>query len=279
MKPKILSDDLHPETPLVRYLRMGAFLALLKGQMFVPSLRQLQTSCDPTEGLLSSTSQSFPDAWRRFVAATESQLLDVLDPAEAASISDVHKEAKGTGFLSLTDKLTTTIALSRAILCFYTEQEEDMAMWQLYARDGVAIETTPSRLEAIEVDSKCAPHIARVRYNRVGDDLQKDSIPLIARPHLFKLNCYSFERETRWVLVTKPCEIGVLLKVNPRLLIKRVRFSPFMHPNEAKVLKELCKLFLDTTDVTLSPSRSISPVDRYGVAVTLGSILKTEEGD
>lgn len=276
MNSVICWDGLTPETPLVRYLRMSAFLALLKGQLFVPSLRQLQASCDPTEGLLSSTSRTFPLAWGRFLAATEGALGEWLHPEEINSLREVRERALRNPTELPTEDLTEAIALSRGILCFHLKREEDMAMWQIYARDGVLIETNPGSLDAIQVPVNSPAHIGRIRYHKVGDDLEKDAIPLIARPYFFKLKGYEFEQEARWAVVTKPAKAGTLLPVDAKKLVRRVRFSPFMHRSEARLLAELCRPFLDTDDIKQSPSRAIDPLDQYGMPVPLGRILIPE---
>lgn len=259
MASTIFWDGLKPDDPLVRYMRLSAFLSLVKGHLFIPSLETLQQSSDPTEGLLSTTSISFPLALAKFTATPTKDMGQWLFPEEIKSIENLHGEARNGQPNSIVVRLAEQIARTRAVLSFYARREENMAMWQIYARDGVAIETSPASLEAIDLPCHSVPHLARVRYHNVGDDLEKDAIPLLARPYLFKLKCYEFEQEVRWAMVKLPEGQGIMVQVNPREFVKRVRFSPFMHPSEANVIADLCRPLLDTTDICQSATRRIDP--------------------
>lgn len=270
-----LWHGLAPDTRLVRYMRLSAFLSLISGRQFFPSLKVLQGSSDPTEGQLTSTHFSFVRALAAF--ASRPDLAPWLHPSEIASIQAIHSAALNAPCPDLETvqrRLEERLAETRAILCFHGKPEEDMAMWQIYARDGVAIETTPHQLDAFAFPANSFPHLAEVRYRDVGQFGDEEPISLIARPYLFKLSCYGFEKEIRLAFVTEPTGSGVTIQVNARKLIKSVRFSPFMHADEAKVIGDLCRPFLDTHDIEQSTNRAIPPWSRYGVPFSGGDLHK-----
>lgn len=260
--------DLTPDTKIVRYMRLSAFLSLLKGRIFIPMLRTLQQELDPTEGLLTSTFPNFVMALGAFAASEN--LSEWLHPAEYESIKDIHSKAFKTQALPDVVELTSRLEETRAVLCFHRQPAEVMAMWQIYARDGVAIETTPRQLDkAVTFPAGSYPHLAKINYHNEGDqDLEKRAIPLIARPYLFKLKCYEFEDEVRLGMVTKLSAEklkGVHLDVDARSMITGVRLSPFMHRTEAKDIISFCQPLLPGCDIRQSSKRNIFPAQRYGV--------------
>jgi hypothetical protein len=147
-------------------------------------------------------------------------------------------------------------------------------MWQLYAKDGVLIETNAHRLESIQTPGESEAFLARIRYCEIDDEFNQDDIQLLARPYLFKLKCYGFEREARWVVTSPSGWTGQPLPVDPKILIKKVRFSPFMPSGAAALLKEFSRPFLATDDIEQSQSRVVEPLDQVGAPITIEEALK-----
>jgi hypothetical protein len=109
-----------------------------------------------------------------------------------------------------------------------------MALWRIYAKEGVAIQTTPARIKAAfdpaVVDTAL---IARVCY--VDDARKEGQDHHFMRPYLFKQRCYKHEREVRIIFPRNPDDSDErrLLPLDPRKLIGCVRISPHIPRSEA----------------------------------------------
>lgn len=277
MNPTILWDGLKTNTPLFRYLPLTALLSLLKGQIFVPSLKQLQDSSDPTEGSLPSTCPRFENAWGRFANSTEEELHQVITPVEYECIRSLHDQARHGRETPLpvpTHEIISTVSNTRGVLCFQRNGSENMAMWRIDAQDGARIETDAAGLESIKPPSGSERFLGSIRYVETGEDLEKEDIRLIARPYLFKQRCYEFEQESRWIIAYPSGWEGHFLSVDPKDLIKTVRLSPFIRMADAKILMELIRDYLPAATIEHSGSRFLNPLNQIRMPVPLGKALE-----
>ncbi len=224
------SDDLPDDTELWRYMRLSTFLMLLRGKVFVPTIGELRFG-DPMEARnLSVQTRSYFDNIRD---NDHEWLLSRSSDSERLIIKDSRTEAhqRARTFIAIWDR---ELAQRRRVWCWHQADIESMALWHIYAKEGVAIQTTPARIKAAFdpyfVDTAL---IGRVRYvdhaRREGQDHH------FMRPYLFKQRCYQHEREVRVVFPrdSEAPDERRLLPLDPRQLISSVRISPHIPRSEA----------------------------------------------
>jgi hypothetical protein len=113
-----------------------------------------------------------------------------------------------------------------------------MALWHIYAREGVAVKTTPALLKsAFEPHSVGPGLIGPVHY--IDDSHQEASDHHFLRPYLLKQRCYQHEHEVRVVFPrnTDDPDGHRLLPIDPRTLISEVRISPDISRSEAAEIR------------------------------------------
>lgn len=248
---------------MYRYMRLGAYLSLLKGDLFVPKLRTLRENSDPTEGQLLLTSESFVKAWSGFDQSCDWQ--GDLERFEEDSLQTISSEKDLSIRPFLVENYYNHVADSRAVLCFCGSDQESMAMWQIFARDGVLIQTTCGALGEINLGSNKSSVLANIRYRNVGANLEKEYPQLVARPQLFKLKCYEFENEIRWFTSIEGSGPGLCLNIDSKRFVKKVVLSPFMFRNEADAVKRISESVLGQIDISQSSGRFIRREYQYGI--------------
>ena len=140
-------------------------------------------------------------------------------------------------------------------------------MWNLYARNGVAIKTTLNCVTAaIEDPDLTELLVADVQYSSQGDGHPLfNNQEYAKRPFLFKSASYRYEQEVRLVFrvnaVAVELESGRKVTVNAEKLLEggEVITSPFMILDEAEALIELSERFLPCSNVSFRPSSERSP--------------------
>jgi hypothetical protein len=211
-------------------MRLSAFLMLLRGKVFVPTIEDLRYG-DPLEArILSNDTRSYFDNLPDF---DREWLLGRSNPTELSFINHsqtgAHRRAR-----SLEAIWDRELAKRRRIWCWHEADIESMALWRIYAKEGVAIQTTPARIKAAfdpaVVDTAL---IARVCY--VDDARKEGQDHHFMRPYLFKQRCYKHEREVRIIFPRNPDDSDErrLLPLDPRKLIGCVRISPHIPRSEA----------------------------------------------
>jgi hypothetical protein len=121
-----------------------------------------------------------------------------------------------------------------------------MAMWNLYAHDGVAIATTVSKIEKCLEESHSVTKgiIGAVEY--VDDPTPDLSEAFLRRPYLIKQRCYQHEHEIRVILPKAPedtCHGLLLDSVDPNTLLTEIQLSPHMELSEScAVIESISKL-------------------------------------
>jgi hypothetical protein len=270
MKWKFLPGKEIPEdTPLWRYMSLGAFFLLLKrNTVFVPSLRKLQET-DPKEmrvPLHSGTdidhlgrSTSFRDA-REWLKAqlfqrTGAKRLADADPEEPC-LDDLVKE------------WIFQLGVRRWAWCWFSPGKapphwfENMAMWNLYARTGVAIKTTLENIRmAFGEPDLTEALVAGLEY-RVPE--APNTLPpgqaqeYARRPFLFKSVSYRYENEVRIVFqinVGAPAP-GAKVNVDAQALLRggEVIISPFLALDEQQAVIAVAEGLLPEGTATFRPS-------------------------
>jgi len=227
--------DLPDEVRLWRYMRLSTLLTLLNGTVFIPTIGTLRKT-DPTEAtrICLKTKEYFEKldddskaTLREFANADERSLFE-------AQIEDWQVRHLYFGVWK------REFGKRRCVWCWHKANSESKAMWDIYAKAGVAVCTTPARmrraLKSYTVDSGI---IGAVNYSETPE--AETSPDLFLRPYLFKQSCYSHEREVRVIFPSEPHEgyDGHKLQIDGSELIEEVRLSPDLPKDEAL---ELCKV-------------------------------------
>jgi hypothetical protein len=225
-----VTEGLDDQTRLWRYIRLSTLLTLVEGTVFVPSIATLRKS-DPTEATLicKNTKQRFEnltgDDWiaiKDSATPEERKIFDKLTPQDPQAMQmsfEVWKRELGK---------------RRCVWCWHAEGPQSMAMWSVYARDGVAICTTPARIRnafsPINIDCGI---IGRVEYADRPEEINL-SHSFFLRPYLLKREGYKYESEVRVIFPSEPREqsAGHKLTVDFRTLIAEIRTSPFLPRDE-----------------------------------------------
>src|SRR6266568_5613260 len=187
-------DELPDHADLWRYMRLSTLLMLLRGKVFVPTITELRRG-DPIEARKLSTDtrayfDDLPDQDREWLLrrANEKERIILNHPGTDCS-------QRAAMFVRIWDR---ELAERRRIWCWHQADIESMALWQIYAKEGVAIRTTPARIkdsfDPYLVDTAL---IARVHY--INSACPKAPDHCYMRPYLLKERCYQHEREVRVV--------------------------------------------------------------------------------
>jgi hypothetical protein len=137
-----ITDD----TRIVRYMNLSTFLMLLCGRVFIPTLGTLQRTDEHEGGLPSFL----------FGKYYGHHLKNIMEPHEGWLISrapgPVTPKSAGNGpnyayYKSLADIWIAEVSKRRVVWCWNRYQQESYAMWRIYGRRGVAVESTVGRVE------------------------------------------------------------------------------------------------------------------------------------
>lgn len=132
---------------------------------------------------------------------------------------------------------------SHAVNCWYISEHESAAMWLLYAKDGIAIETTVESLLASFPKGKGGDGCEELFAGLVQYiDYEKDCIPTTNSfwPFIYKRLSFAHEREYRAIIsqwkYTGPHAVdptkagippeGILVPVDLKTLIQKVHVAP-----------------------------------------------------
>jgi hypothetical protein len=280
MKWKFLpGKEILEDTPLWRYMSLGAFLLLLKqNRVFVPSLTKLQEA-DPKEmhlPLHSDTDIDYLGRSTAFRGAREWLKTQLLGRTRAKRIPDTAP--KEPCFDDLIEEWVLQLGARRLAWCWFSPSKapadwyESMAMWSLYARNGVAIKTTLKSIrKAFREPDLTEVLVAEVRYRipRTPNMLpleqaqtfslaQAQAQAYATRPFLFKSVSYRYENEVRLVFQVDADapESGFKVNVDAKTLLKggEVIISPFLVPDEQRAVIEVAEGLVPQGTATFRPS-------------------------
>jgi hypothetical protein len=275
MKLKFLPPEQMPEgTPLSeatllwRYMRFSTFLWLLQGHAFIPLVKQLQAS-DPKEGYISR----YDDEVLETDQFDEARLW--LSEGYASRHPDLHRFLPN-GLLHdpvLLDEWRHQLGARRAAWCWFARFQvhdgatESMAMWDRYAKEGIAIKTTLGQATS----SLClgAPDLGEILVVEINYRELPPCSPLrndyAMRPFALKSPSYEHEKEVRLVFRVNAAvgAPGVKVRLDPKRLLdgQEVIISPYLERDEAKAVQRLGKEMLNGTNVGFRQSSERSKGD------------------
>ena len=283
------------DTPLWRYMSLGAFLLLLKrNKVFVPSLRKLQEA-DPKEMSVASypgteidqlrSSPAFADArgWlTKLLSRTDSERHPDTDRKDQHP--DTYRKDQHDEDLLLIDEWILQLGVRRWAWCWFSPGKppadwfESMAMWNLYARNGVMVKTTLESISmAFRQEDLTEALVAEVEYRepRVPITLRPHQAQeYIRRPFLFKSRSYRHEHEVRIVFQINagaPAS-GFPVKVDAETLLKggEVIISPFLVLDEQKAVIAVAEGLLPegTANFRTSLERAADPDSHHLAGVS-----------
>ena len=228
------AEELPEGAELWRYMRLSTFLMLLRGKVYVPTIAELRHG-DPLEAtrLCRRTCEYFdhltePDRDWLVARATEREKAILNHP-------QTKPEEKAGVFHHIWDR---ELAERRTIWCWHQAKIESMALWHIYAREGVAVKTTPACLKSAFDPHSVGPGlIGPVHY--IDDGHQGALDHHFLRPYLRKQRCYQHEHEVRVVFPRNSDDLDGhrLLPIDPRKLISEVRVSPDIPHSEAAEIR------------------------------------------
>jgi len=276
MNPRFLpGKEISLDTPLWRYMSLGAFFMLLqRNEIFVPSLKKLQES-DPKEMLIRRHSLS--GTIDRFVHSE-------LFKKAKEWLKKKHRSRTGFDLDSWCDEPNSNyhnpalivewieqLSMRRCAWCWFSPSKapahwtESMAMWSLYARNGVAVKATLGQIIAALGEPELNDIlVAEVEYRSQGvPSALFDDEDYAKRPFLFKSASYLYENEVRFVFRVNAIAVGSGLKVNvdAKALLGQgeVIISPFVIPDEADALIQVAKGLLPGLAVAFRASSEHAP--------------------
>jgi hypothetical protein len=231
-----VGENVKDDTKLWRYTRLSSLLMLLIGKLFVPTLDTLRkddpaeatTLCKRTRARFKTPTAEDIECLQKCATRAESQVIR-------------HDENKRPQIFA--NIWRREIGRRRCAWCWYGADIESMAQWHVYAKDGIALCSTPSRirraLKEYAVDSGL---IGEVRYDEGSGDEST-----FLRPYLMKRKYYEHEREIRVVLPAEPKAqlAGLLLPIGGRQLISEIRISPLLPHGEALGLRSALERFVN----------------------------------
>ncbi len=219
---------------LWRYARLSTLLLLLEGRAFIPSVRQLQQG-DPTESMFVDPRQTA--AFENLSEADRDWLLHRASDEEAKAIRESDDSAKRSTTLCAVWR--RELANRRCAWAWYGADIESMALWNIYAMEGVAIGTTVERLVRALAKKRSATH-AQLRAVTYLDFSRDEELPedLVLQPYFVKQRSYAHEREIRLVCpAPDSSSSGITIEVDAGELIQEVALSPWMPDGEAEAVQ------------------------------------------
>jgi hypothetical protein len=255
------------ERPIYRYMRLPAFLMLLNGEAFIPTLANLRKS-DPLESRLPFLSFSrFSDYFSPMEDSEAKKWLLTKMPkgrADTARANEADRPRSANRFF--VETWLDELANRRCIWCWYVNGEQSMAQWKVYGSYGVAIRSCPKKIRAAlqNIPSSVETSAGFVHYVRALP-MTVNSVLVdphwIKRPYYFKERAYRHEEEVRFVMAVNPvlCDLrpgGIILELDPTELIQQVIISPEIYGSEAVSLKQMLELqfpALKQVEVIISP--------------------------
>jgi hypothetical protein len=226
------SDELPDDAELWRYMRLSTLLMLLRGKVFVPTIEELR-SVDPFEAKMRclKTHTNFgnlpKDDHEWLMVHAQDYERKIIEHPDA----EVRQKVE-----TLRCVWDRELARRRTIWCWHNASIESMALWNIYAKEGVAVKTTPARIKkAFDPFFVDTALIAPVSYT--DDPTQESGDHHFMRPYLFKRRCYHHEREVRVIFPRIPSG-NRLLPLNAKTLVSEVRISPFIPRSEAIEIRQ-----------------------------------------
>jgi hypothetical protein len=269
--------QLDPERPIFRYMRLPAFLMLLTGEAFIPTLATLRKS-DPLESRLPLLcypcfASHFSPFWEDGAAEWLFEKMPKWKAEYVQVNQKAHSNSAGRYYINT---WLDELANRRCIWCWYASSQQSMAQWKVYASYGVAIQSSLARirsaleqtLPSTKTSAGLVHYEEALRFN-ANDDFVDPR--WLVRPYYFKEMAYKYEEEVRLAMAVNPglCDLspgGIRLNIDPAKLIAEVIISPEIYGSEAVALKSTLTKefsFLKDADINISLllSKDLQPDD------------------
>lgn len=140
---------LDPDCRIYRYMRLPAFLMLLSGKVFIPTLATLRKS-DPLESRLPYLCYPFfSPHFSPLLDADAAEWLEKRMPKWQMDLIELNQGNHSTPsqFDSTArfyiEAWLEELARRRCVWCWYANNNQSMAQWKVYGPSGVAIRSTP----------------------------------------------------------------------------------------------------------------------------------------
>jgi len=231
-----------------RYMKVSTLLMMLSGKVFIPTLATLQ-KIDPTEAILLA--ELYDDLEEDFAKLLkDSNWYDVNADTEERGI--LHPSAT-PGNPSLISRVRINIwlrelAKRRLIWCWNQRETESMAFWKIYGDKGIAITSSPSRVNEVLKIPNFQGSLGKVTYIPRNERRTKFQLfEYLSRPYYFKQESFSFENEVRFVVAIEPTisrKDGHVIDVDYSKLIEEIVISPHLPKSEAEEVSKMIRLLL-----------------------------------
>ena len=229
-----------PDALLWRYMSFSKFVAMLS-----------------QKGLYLRRSDAFPDRWEAAIGPAalkpiyDKSLIDMMSEVVSHAPADgeepLSAEAQGEIARDLArqlSELNRKLRLNTFISCWHEAPGESEAMWKLYSYDnteGIAIVTDCRTLKRVLPRKPyCAIGCVQYRDAEIGP-----SAPLHRFFH--KRRAFAHEKEVRLVHLRADVEpgddLGLIVPVNLKQLIRHVVISPFAPEWVMQVAKDVSKKY------------------------------------
>jgi len=235
-------------------MRLSTLLLLLQGRIFIPTVRQLQKD-DPNEACIPADAD-FTMVPRLADLTDHSEWF--LGRAERWETSFIKNNGDSNAWQRIILQIwLRELAARRCVWCWHAADIESMALWHIYAHQGVAVRSDIQSIEAAfskcDIEALCG----RVEYvDRIRPHSLFHHEALLWRPYFFKQRCYQHEKEVRFAFADDSGRSGVILPVDAGALIKEVLISPHLVETEAIAVEETIKAMLPDALVETSQERS-----------------------
>lgn len=258
-----IGNEIADNTEMWRYVRLSTLLTLLTDRVFIPSIETLQRE-DPTEA--SVVCRATNEHLKNLPDADKNTLLEYATETEKAR----YEGSMGADHLETFRKIWIRyLSQRRCAWCWHLGNLESMSQWRIYARDGVAISTTPRKMRAaISATSIRLGLLGRVEYQDESVQLPEQ---FFMRPYFLKRKGFRHEEEVRLILPREASQgAGIQIPIHGRKLISQVRISPFLPWEEAKQLREALDRILN-----FLPGEPVSDIDHIAPVVSNAFALKS----
>lgn len=225
---------------LWRYFDIHKFINLL--QTHVIRFTRMDQFEDPQEGIPLSAFVTFSEKTNLNLAQNLTLSELILDKTLFSKISP-----------QLQKKLNTINAIQKSsfVTCWFAEQKESVAMWNLYSNpDGVALKIPFSKLTAqlkIEKTANISAYYGgRVLYQDFSTVYQRTSDRKVGKVALRKDSSFQHESEFRFVVRTKDHHLNISGINSQKLDLAKLNMKVICHPRMTAWKKKNVESLLKT---------------------------------
>jgi|APAra7269097080_1048540.scaffolds.fasta_scaffold03553_2 hypothetical protein len=260
----VVGRSLNDTDVLWRYMSLDKFIDLVESQTLYFTPLSTYEKTDPFEGYvpraamqaIADVSRSFRDQHLQEIHELGHHLSSRVAPEAAhhlkAELQGLREKAES--HLPTMGALAKNISACTMVNCWYKSRHESEGMWNLYARNGVAIKTCVGAMRRAFGcrDEPPVVHIGSVKYVDFSDPDLKPSECVTEDGHflgMIKRIAYEHEKEVRmFVARTRPSNSSDLLQpesmrveVDVQTMIESVVISPFAGTTIERSVRAVCR--------------------------------------